>query len=103
MRAARCDPLTAAIQPSDLLKAIQFGARGVVMKESATAPADRRPFTASWTGSTSSARMSPTSRAGGEAGRRGAPRPYKLTPREMDIVSAIAEGQSNRQIAERLP
>src|SRR5258705_555773 len=28
--------LTAAIQPSDLLKAIQFGARGVVMKESAT-------------------------------------------------------------------
>src|SRR5919205_542802 len=30
------------------------------------------------------------------------PRPYKLTAREMDIVSAIAEGQSNRQIAERL-
>src|SRR4029077_9172980 len=28
--------LTAAIQPSDLLKAIQFGARGVVLKESAT-------------------------------------------------------------------
>src|SRR4029079_3280977 len=28
--------LTAAIPPADLLKAIQFGARGVVMKESAT-------------------------------------------------------------------
>src|SRR5947208_17110474 len=32
---ARVILLTAAIQPSDLLKAIQFGARRVVMKESA--------------------------------------------------------------------
>jgi DNA-binding NarL/FixJ family response regulator len=30
------------------------------------------------------------------------PRPYKLTVRDLEIVSAIAEGQSNRQIAERL-
>jgi DNA-binding NarL/FixJ family response regulator len=32
----------------------------------------------------------------------GRSRPYKLTAREMEIVSAIADGQSNRQIAERL-
>jgi DNA-binding NarL/FixJ family response regulator len=32
----------------------------------------------------------------------GRSRPYKLTARELEIVSAIADGQSNRQIAERL-
>jgi two-component system nitrate/nitrite response regulator NarL len=60
--------LTAAIPPADLLKAIQFGARGVVMKESAT--------------------------------RQLIDGIHRVM--EMEIVSAIADGQSNRQIAERL-
>jgi DNA-binding NarL/FixJ family response regulator len=94
--------LTAAIQPSDLLKAIQFGARGVVMKESATRlliDGIHRVMDGKYIigADVADDLAQAVKQVGAER-----PRPYKLTPREMDIVSAIAEGQSNRQIAERL-
>ena len=94
--------LTAAIHPSDLLKAIQFGARGVVMKESATRlliDGIHRVMDGKYIigADVADDLAQAVKQVGAER-----PRPYKLTPREMDIVSAIAEGQSNRQIAERL-
>jgi two-component system, NarL family, nitrate/nitrite response regulator NarL len=94
--------LTAAIQPSDLLKAIQFGARGVVMKESATRlliDGIHRVMDGKYIigADVADDLAQAVKQVGAER-----PRPYKLTAREMDIVSAIAEGQSNRQIAERL-
>jgi two-component system nitrate/nitrite response regulator NarL len=94
--------LTAAIQPSDLLKAIQFGARGVVMKESATRlliDGIHRVMDGKYIIGTDVADdlAQAVKQVGAER-----PRPYKLTARELEIVSAIAEGQSNRQIAERL-
>jgi len=94
--------LTAAIQPSDLLKAIQFGARGVVMKESATRlliEGIHRVMDGKYIIGADVADDLAHAVKHVTAER---PRPYKLTPREMEIVSAIAEGQSNRQIAERL-
>jgi DNA-binding NarL/FixJ family response regulator len=94
--------LTAAIQPSDLLKAIQFGARGVVMKESATRlliDGIHRVMDGKYIiGSDIADDLADAIRQVSAERKR----PYRLTPREMDIVSAIAEGQSNRQIAERL-
>src|SRR3954470_606938 len=94
--------LTAAIQPSDLLKAIQFGARGVVMKESATRlliDGIHRVMDGKYIIGTDVADdlAHAVKQVGG-----GRSRPYKLTAREMEIVAAIAAGQSNRQIAERL-
>ena len=94
--------LTAAIQPSDLLKAIQFGARGVVMKESATRlliEGIHRVMDGKYIIGADVADDLAHAVKHVTAER---PRPCKLTPREMEIVSAIAEGQSNRQIAERL-
>jgi two-component system nitrate/nitrite response regulator NarL len=94
--------LTAAIPPADLLKAIQFGARGVVMKESATRQlidGIHRVMDGKYIIGTDVADdlAQAVKQVGG-----GRSRPYKLTAREMEIVSAIADGQSNRQIAERL-
>lgn len=94
--------LTAAIQPADLLKAIQFGARGVVLKESATRlliDGIHRVMDGKYIIGTDVA--DDLAQAVRQVGAE-RPRPYKLTAREMQIVSAIAEGQSNRQIAERL-
>src|SRR5215813_268110 len=94
--------LTAAIPPADLLKAIQYGARGVVMKESATRQlidGIHRVMDGKYIIGTDVA--DDLAQAVRQVGAE-RPRPYKLTAREMEIVSAIAEGQSNRQIAERL-
>jgi DNA-binding NarL/FixJ family response regulator len=94
--------LTAAIQPSDLLKAIQFGARGVVMKESATRlliDGIHRVMDGKYIIGTDVA--DDLAQAVKQVGSERA-RPYKLTARELEIVAAIADGQSNRQIAERL-
>jgi len=94
--------LTAAIQPSDLLKAIQHGARGVVMKESATRlliDGIHRVMDGKYImgGDVADDLAHAVKHVTAER-----PRPYKLTARELEIVAAIAEGQSNRQIAERL-
>lgn len=93
--------LTAAIPPVDLLKAIQFGARGVVLKESATRQlidGIHRVMDGKYIIGTDVA--DDLAEAVKQVGGRS--RPYKLTAREMDIVTAIAEGLNNRQIAERL-
>src|SRR5678809_294726 len=94
--------LTAAIPPADLLKAIQYGARGVVMKESATRlliDGIHRVMDGKYIIGADVANdlAQAVKQVGAER-----PRPYRLTPREMEIVMAIADGQSNRQIAERL-
>ena len=94
--------LTAAIDPSELLRAIQLGARGVVLKESAprllidgihrvmddkyvigAGVADDRDQAARQVGAQQT-------------------RQFELTPRELEIVAAIVDGDSNRDIADRL-
>jgi DNA-binding NarL/FixJ family response regulator len=94
--------LTAAIEPAELLRAIQLGARGVVLKESATRlliDGIHRVMEDKY-----------VIGAGVEDDRDhalrhlGAQRPhhYGLTPRELDLVAAIVAGDSNRDIADRL-
>lgn len=94
--------LTAAIERVDLLRAIQHGARGVVLKESATRVLiegihkvlDGRLLL-------SADLADDLARAVQESG---APRdrPFGLTPREVEIVESITSGESNRDIARRL-
>jgi DNA-binding NarL/FixJ family response regulator len=94
--------LTAGIEPSDLLRAVQFGACGVVLKESATRQLidgihlvmdGRFLFGAELADDLAQA----VRRVGAHHDR-----PYGLTPRELEIVTAISAGDNNRDIAARL-
>lgn len=90
---------------AEVAEAFREGARGVVHKSSAmtaliqgirTVSAGRR-----WLGSEAA-----STRAGTNAGKGGVARPrgdnFGLTKREMEIVSAIVSGFSNKEIARRL-
>ena len=94
--------LTAAIEPSELLRAIQLGARGVVLKEAATRSLidgihrvldDKYVVGAGVVNDRDEAMRQV---------RAQRPPQFGLTPRELEIVKAIVSGDSNRDIAERL-
>ncbi len=94
--------LTAAIEPSELLRAIQLGARGVVLKESATrllidgihrVMDDKYVIGAG----VADDRDQAVRHVGAQRTRR-----YELTSRELEIVAAVVSGDSNRDIADRL-
>ena len=89
--------LTAAIQPFAVTSALQLGARGVVLKasppelllNSIRAVCDGQ----FWVGSEP---VAAGSRSGQPSGGFG------LTSREIEIISAIKEGNSNREISSKL-
>jgi DNA-binding NarL/FixJ family response regulator len=94
--------LTAAIDPADLLRAIQLGARGVVMKESATRlliEGIRRVMDDKYIigAGVADDLAQAVRQLGSQPTRR-----YGLTSRELEIVSAVVAGDSNRDIADRL-
>jgi DNA-binding NarL/FixJ family response regulator len=102
VRATKVILLTAGIEPSDLLRAVQFGARGVVLKESATRHLidgihlvmdGKFLFGAEIADDLAQA----VRRVGVHHDK-----PYGLTLRELEIVTAIAAGDNNRDIAARL-
>jgi DNA-binding NarL/FixJ family response regulator len=100
--ATRVILLTAGIEPSELLRAIQLGARGVVLKESATRlliEGIHRVMDDKYVIGAGVAED--REQAARQVGRE-QPRQYGLTPRELEIVSAIVSGDGNRDIAERL-
>ena len=99
--------LTAEGTSADVLEAVLLGARGAVMKEAATEQLFRSMHAVMagqyWIGRSSVARVIDLMR------RRQAPSPVPaasslsaLTSRELEIVSAIADGASNGDIAGRL-
>ena len=94
--------LTAAIEPSELLRAIQLGARGVVLKESATRlliEGIHRVMDEKYVigAGVADDREEAVQNVGAHH-----PRQYGLTPRELEIVAAIVNGDSNRDVATRL-
>ena len=94
--------LTAAIDPSDLLRAIQRGARGVVLKESATrllVDGIHKVMSGQYLIGTGV--VDDLAQAVRQVSVQPAQR-YALTSRELDIVAAIVAGDSNRDIATRL-
>lgn len=91
--------LTAAIDPADLLRAVQRGARGVILKESATQlliDGIRRVMAGQYLVGTDAA---DTAHAAIGRIRSDPTRRYGLTPRELEVVGAIVRGASNREIA----
>jgi two-component system, NarL family, nitrate/nitrite response regulator NarL len=90
--------LTAAIQPFAVTSALQLGARGIVLKASppemllkSIRSVHEGQF---WVGSEP---VSTWARAG-QGGTSG----FGLTSREIEIISAIKQGSSNREIASQL-
>ena len=94
--------LTAGLDERQVSKAIELGARGIVLKESAT-----RLLIDSIRGVMEGKLMlgpdvaAILAQAVARSGER-EQRPYGLTAREVEIVAAIAEGKSNRDIATHL-
>ena len=97
--------LTAGVESDLLNAAMQHGARGSIRKESATALLFQNIRTVfhdeHWIcRDDSTAALDETS--GRPAGDVANAKRYRLTRREMDIVSAVAAGESNKGIARRL-
>ena len=96
--------LTAAIGRIETVQAVQLGARGVVLKadasrllfESIVAVADGN----FWLGSQKLPDQEKALRKALATGEQ-PPTEFDLSPREREIVAALAEGMSNREMAER--
>jgi two-component system, NarL family, nitrate/nitrite response regulator NarL len=99
--------LTVAIEDAQIVEALQLGARGVVLKEAATELLFRAIRTVVggqyWVGrdTVTDIVRHLRERAAAAAGRRPSPA-ERLTPREREIVAAVAAGDSNREVAVRL-
>lgn len=104
--AIRIIVLTAAIDREQIVDALHHGVRGIVLKESATRLLLKsiRCVMAGqyWVGRESVSDLVRIIRdltAIPDQGTR--KRAYNLTPRELDIISAIVDGYTNRDIAEK--
>jgi DNA-binding NarL/FixJ family response regulator len=96
--------LTASIEKAQILEALQLGARGVILKE--TAPELLLKCVKSvlegqyWVGRESVADLVDTMR-GLSAAPAGGKAAFGLSQRELQVVSAVVSGLSNKEIAVR--
>jgi DNA-binding NarL/FixJ family response regulator len=92
--------LTAGIGHTDTLRAMQMGARGVLLKDAAIRllPRAIRGVLENgyWIGPEPASDLAQAVR---RLGDQAPDRRYGLTPREIEIVSAVVGGQNNRDIA----
>jgi two-component system nitrate/nitrite response regulator NarL len=97
--------LTAAAEKKQIVEALQLGARGVVLKDSATQLLLKSIHTVMsgeyWVGRDSVSNLVQYLRnlvqSSGEEAKQ---KKFGLTPRELEIVSAVVAGYSNKEIAE---
>jgi DNA-binding NarL/FixJ family response regulator len=100
--ATRVILLTAGVESRELLRAVQSGARGVILKESATRDLIEGIHRVMDGKMVIDAQVADELAAAVRQAGSHRERPYGLTPREVEIVDAIAAGESNREIAARL-
>jgi DNA-binding NarL/FixJ family response regulator len=99
--------LTGAIKRSQVAEVLKFGARGVILKEMATALLFKgiRAVLAGeyWVGRSDVAELVDSLRAGTVAGGPEAVsgNGFRLSPRELKVVAAIVEGCTNKDIARK--
>jgi DNA-binding NarL/FixJ family response regulator len=95
--------LTAAIERLQMVQALQLGARGVVMKEAATQLLMKAIRTVMageyWIGRESVGDIVEFMRMNASGDRP--PKNFGLTKREMDILTTIVAGLSNKEIARK--
>src|SRR6266481_2131379 len=97
--------LTAAAEKDQIVEALQLGARGVVLKDSATQillKSIRAVMNGEyWVGRESVSNLVHYLRVlVGSSSSTARQRRYGLTPRELEIVSAVVAGYANKEIAE---
>lgn len=103
--AVRVVLLTAAAEKNQIVEALQLGARGVVLKDSATQLLLKAIHTVMageyWVGRESVSNLVQYLRnqiqASAEASKQ---KKFGLTPRELEIISAVVAGFANKEIAE---
>jgi len=99
--------LTAAIEKRQIVEALQLGARGVVMKESATQlllNCIRAVMKGEyWVGRESVSDLVQFLREGAQETRQKEPlrKNFGLTPRELEVVAAVVGGYTNRDVAQK--
>ncbi|MGE5361896.1 MAG: response regulator [Bacteroidales bacterium] len=97
--------VTAEIDGDDVLAALRRGARGVVMKESATHLLFRSIRAVMnneyWVGHGSMSNLVEALRESAQQ-REELPPAMQLTPRELQVVAAIVEGASNKDLSQQL-
>jgi two-component system, NarL family, nitrate/nitrite response regulator NarL len=97
--------LTAEIDPDETISALQFGARGVILKESATQLLYRCLEAvmagAFWVGHDRVHDIVQHLRAAKREADAPATPAQMLTPRELQIVAAIVEGATNKDIGQQ--
>jgi len=99
--------LTASIENKQILEALQRGARGMVLKESATEVLLKsiRAVVAGkyWIGRERVGDLVEAVRSLTPSFRdeQITPRPFRLTPREREIVGAVVAGFANKEIAQK--
>ena len=97
--------VTATIDRTDLATSLELGARGVVLKESASDVLFRSipPVMSGeyWVGRKAVATLDVALKEVAAAFPAPAPKHFGLTPRELEIVSVILTGSSNADIAAR--
>jgi DNA-binding NarL/FixJ family response regulator len=98
--------LTAAIDKADIIKALQLGARGVVLKESATSllfKAIRIVMDGGyWVGRESVSDLLLALRSLGPQPEPEVPPTFDLTHRELQIIALVVAAAANRRIADTL-
>ena len=96
--------LTAAAEKEQIVEALQLGARGVVLKDSATQillKSIRAVMNGEyWVGRESVSNLVQYLRGLVGSTNTARQRRYGLTPRELEIVSAVVAGYANKEIAE---
>jgi two-component system nitrate/nitrite response regulator NarL len=97
--------LTAAAEKDQIVEALQLGARGVVLKDSATQILLKSIHAVMngeyWVGRESVSNLVQYLRTlVGSSSNTARQRRYGLTPRELEIVSAVVAGYANKEIAE---
>jgi two-component system, NarL family, nitrate/nitrite response regulator NarL len=95
--------LTASIEKSEIVEALQFGARGVVPKQSASRMLFKSIRTVMsgdfWIGRDMVSDLVETLRGPATSGAA-VSKTMGLTRREFDVIAAVVEGQSNKDIAQ---
>jgi len=97
--------LTAKIEKPQLLEALQLGARGILLKDSAPSDLVKAVHAVAagqyWMGQSAVASLVEVINLLNEQEAPNQRKTFGLTPRELQIVAAVVEGRTNRDIAQK--